>query len=434
VHRSSPSIAGLAAALAKAQAELVNPEKSLTATIRSDERGRTEQTFRYASLSSGLDIVRKTLGQHEIATVQTTAIDQAAGVVNLTTVLAHASGEWIASDWPVCAIADMATPHRMGAALTYARRYALFTLVGIAGEDDLDAPDLSTPSNPMLEPGNPKADGNGRLNGGHNPAQRAVVGRDGKIHPNIAKSMLGPEASGQLRDRLLGELNILACGDDAAIWAHRSLVEKNKLTAADALRVEERFQARLASFATPGAAEPRSSGGVAQPLTMHSNDPAEKPKTRSRSKVIDKSALALPEPRRIRDRDHVRYVAKQPCLVCGRQPSDAHHLRFAQSRAMGRKVSDEFTVPLCRGHHREVHRSDDEGAWWRKAGIDPMLRARALWLMTHPLPTTDKTDINGATSSAPIGSDQRIDKPDRSVRRRGSNYKTKPIVAAVGSQ
>jgi hypothetical protein len=145
VHRSSPSIASLAAALAKAQAELVNPEKSLTATIRSDGPGKADQTFRYASLSSGLDIVRKTLGQHEIATVQTTAIDQTAGVVNLTTVLAHASGEWIASDWPVCAVADTATPRRMGAALTYARRYALFTLVGIAGEDDLDAPDLVTP-------------------------------------------------------------------------------------------------------------------------------------------------------------------------------------------------------------------------------------------------------------------------------------------------
>ena len=84
--------------------------------------------------------MRKTLGQHEIATVQTTALDQSAGMVNLTTMLAHASGEWIASDWPVCAIADMAYPQRMGAALTYARRYALFTLVGIAGEDDLDAP------------------------------------------------------------------------------------------------------------------------------------------------------------------------------------------------------------------------------------------------------------------------------------------------------
>src|SRR5260221_772929 len=142
MHRSSESVAALASALAKAQAELINPEKSLTATIRNGRAGEGERTFRYARLSSGLDIVRKTLGQHEIATVQTTAIDQTAGVVNLTTMLAHASGEWIASDWPVCSVGDMASPHRMGAALTYARRYALFTLVGIAGEDDLDAPDL----------------------------------------------------------------------------------------------------------------------------------------------------------------------------------------------------------------------------------------------------------------------------------------------------
>src|SRR6266481_2095117 len=143
MHRSSESVAALAAALAKAQAELVNPEKSLTATIKTIGPGETRRTFRYAPLSSGLDIVRKTLGQHEIATIQTTAVDQAAGLVNLTTVLAHASGEWIASDWPVCPIAEIASPHRMGAALTYARRYALFTLVGIAGEDDLDAPDLA---------------------------------------------------------------------------------------------------------------------------------------------------------------------------------------------------------------------------------------------------------------------------------------------------
>jgi hypothetical protein len=140
--RCSESVAALAAALAKAQAELVNPEKSLTATIRSGKPGEGERSFRYAPLSSGLDIVRKTLGQHEIATVQATAIDPTVGMVNLTTMLAHASGEWIASDWPVCPVAETANPHRMGAALTYARRYALFTLVGIAGEDDLDAPDI----------------------------------------------------------------------------------------------------------------------------------------------------------------------------------------------------------------------------------------------------------------------------------------------------
>ena len=116
MQRSSPSIGTLASALAKAQGELVNPEKSLVATIRRDGPKGTEQTFRYAPLSSGLDIVRKVLGQHEIATVQTTSIDRGAGIINLTTVLAHASGEWIASDWPVCAVSETATPRRMGAA------------------------------------------------------------------------------------------------------------------------------------------------------------------------------------------------------------------------------------------------------------------------------------------------------------------------------
>jgi hypothetical protein len=170
--RSSPSIASLAAALAKAQAELVNPEKSLVGTITSGPGEGAERPFRYAPLSSGLDIVRKTLGQHEIATVQTTAIDQLAGIVNLTTTLAHSSGEWIASDWPVCAIAQTAQPHRMGAALTYARRYALFTLVGIAGEDDLDAPDLtdSTPETKKVRIN--------RKSGGNGTGSDGVAGRD----------------------------------------------------------------------------------------------------------------------------------------------------------------------------------------------------------------------------------------------------------------
>src|ERR1700733_3388276 len=172
MQRSSESIASLAAALAKAQIELVNPEKSLVATLSSDDPKRGERVFRYASLSSGLDIVRKVLGQHEIATVQTTSVDQAAGFINLTTVLAHASGEWIASDWPVCAVSETAIPHRVGAALTYARRYALFTLVGITGEDDLDAPDLIMPTNQTSAPAksarrNLSGQSHGRLNGGH---------------------------------------------------------------------------------------------------------------------------------------------------------------------------------------------------------------------------------------------------------------------------
>ena len=432
MHRSSESIASLAAALAKAQAELTNPEKSLVATIHPQSRGEAERSFRYAPLSSGLDIVRKTLGLDEIATVQTTAIDQTAGTVNLTTVLAHASGEWIASDWPVCAISETATPRRMGAALTYARRYALFTLVGIAGEDDVDAPDLLPPQQQTSRPQAPRGDGNSRLKGGqlHSP-QRGVARRDGKLQSNPTEPPLGPEALATLRDQLLGEINELASGDQAALWAHRSLSEKNKLTAADALRVEEAFEARLASFVKPDADEPQSEGAVAQPQTAHTPYPAKGPKTKSRSMAIDKSVLALAEPRRVRDRDHVRYVAKHPCLVCGRQPSDPHHLRFTQSRALGRKVSDEFTVPLCRGHHREVHHCSDEAAWWSKAGINPTVTARALWLQTRPLPTTsDKIGIGGTISSAAVGSDDRNSEGDRPVSRRRPNHKTKPIIAA----
>jgi len=152
MHRSSESIGAIAAALAKAQLELTNPEKSLVATIRSSFPRESDRTFRYAPLSSGLEIVRKSLGRHEIATVQTTEIDRDAGLVRLTTVLAHSSGEWLSSDWPVCPISDTGSPQRMGTALTYARRYALFTLVGIAGEDDLDAPEIGNPHDEATKP------------------------------------------------------------------------------------------------------------------------------------------------------------------------------------------------------------------------------------------------------------------------------------------
>ena len=139
MHRSSESVAAIATALAKAQTELSNPEKAMVGTVY-NARSDSPQSFRYASLSSGLDIIRKTLGGQQIAIAQTTDIDRANGTVNLTTVLLHTSGEWISSDWPVCQLSETSAPRRMGAALTYARRYALFTMVGIAGEDDLDAP------------------------------------------------------------------------------------------------------------------------------------------------------------------------------------------------------------------------------------------------------------------------------------------------------
>src|SRR6266487_5445118 len=237
MHRCSESIGAIAAALAKAQAELTNPEKSLIASIPSPLPREGEKTFRYASLASGLDIVRKSLGQHEIATVQTTAIDQDSGQIRLTTLLAHASGEWISSDWPVCPISEMATPHRMGAALTYARRYALFALVGIAGEDDLDAPDiLSEPAPDTPDDINPSA-----------PSSRKRP--NGSIHkPRQPKPVLAAEPSAALRDLLIAEMIELKDGDDVALWAHRRLPAKNTLTAGDARCVETACQAVLSAL------------------------------------------------------------------------------------------------------------------------------------------------------------------------------------------
>src|SRR6478752_2883170 len=164
MQSASQTISKIAAALAKAQSEIANPEKLLTATIESPFPREGQRTFRYASLASGLDIVRKCLGQHEIATVQSTAIDWDSGLIRLTTTLVHASGEWVSSDWPVCPATETAAPHRMGAALTYARRYALFTLVGIAGEDDLDAPDLVVQSVPPSPQNGAPASKSGSIN------------------------------------------------------------------------------------------------------------------------------------------------------------------------------------------------------------------------------------------------------------------------------
>jgi hypothetical protein len=403
MHRSSESVAALASALAKAQAELVNPEKSLTATIRSGRPGEGERSFRYAPLASGLDIVRKTLGQHEIATVQTTAIDKETGVVNLSTMLAHASGEWIASDWPVCAVAETANPQRMGAALTYARRYALFTLVGIAGEDDLDAPDLcAAPPTTAARTGAgsgelrfpPPSDGNGRTRA----AARAA-----------SAPFLSSDESAALRDRLLGEIAGLQSQESATNWAQGALAAKNRLSAGDAKLLEEAFEKRLSELLPSESAEvvnvdpsERFSAGG------HEIDEMDEP---SADQVgIDKSVLTVAAPRRYRNRDHLRFVMQQPCLLCGRKPSDAHHIRFVQPRALGRKASDEFAVPLCRSHHRAVHRAGDEKAWWKQAGIDPIKVARKLWKHTRidegriePEPTAQ-----GATADRPAKSDDPV--------------------------
>ena len=387
MHRSSQSISNLAGALAKAQIELVNPEKSLTATIQSAGQGGKEQTFRYASLSSGLDIVRKTLGQHEIATVQTTAVDQTTGLINLTTLLAHASGEWIASDWPVCSVIETETPHRMGAALTYARRYALFTLVGIAGEDDLDAPDIAAAIAQKSESAKPitsshKTDGTTRPTAAA-PATKLRKGQEA----HRAKPALAADLSAALRQQLVAEISDLGSSDDAALWAHRAMARKNALTAADAQQVEEAFRAKLMTL-TASVEDHAPHEDTKSPAAQMSTQSIASPQPHANG--IDKSVLTLPEPRRIRDREHVRSVMRNGCLVCGRTPSDAHHLRFTQKRALGRKVSDEFTVPLCRGHHRELHRHGDETDWWTRLRLDPIAAARTLWLKSHPLPERTK--------------------------------------------
>ena len=390
MQRSSESIAKLASALAKAQIELVNPEKTLVGTVYPEGERQEGRSFNYASLASGLEIVRKTLGQHEIATVQTTAIDEPAQIVKLTTVLAHSSGEWIASDWPVCAVAETATPRRMGAALTYARRYALFTLVGIAGEDDLDAPDLPAPTGETSAPNTQNGTSTGTGSGTGNGTWRRKGGihdqrarHSAKTNPVPPKQSLSAEESAALCEQLLAGLTGLATADDAALWAKQMLPEKNKLTSPDAQRIEEAFAAKLASAEAAHLGEVVPSRNAQSDVRSPKRRPATQASMREK-KGIDKSMLSFPEPRRVRDRAHLKYVAQQPCLVCGRIPCDAHHLRFTQSRALGKKVSDEFTVPLCRGHHREVHRSGDEAGWWSRAAIDTVAAARRLWIETHP--------------------------------------------------
>ncbi len=394
MQRSSETIGAIAAALAKAQGELTNPEKSLTATIRAMNPRDHDQTFRYAALSSGLDIVRKALGGHEIATVQTTAIDKEAGLICLTTTLAHSSGEWLSSEWPVCPTAETAAPRRMGAALTYARRYALFTLVGIAGEDDLDAPDLvegAKADAPKKD--SAAADRNGvttRLRPAEageqrTPATSALTGREKAVRP--ARTVLGPDQSAVLREQLLGDIGQLQSADEAADWVHKNLAAKNMLIDVDADAVEAGFRERLAKIEVAAADRQGEANSVpaieaaptvGEPFVTAMNAAAAAPiilpsSPRIRFRRVTAKTI------RLRDKEHCQYVASQPCIVFGRTPSEAHHIRFAQPRALGRKVSDEYTVPVCRLHHRELHGYGDEASWWAAVSIDPLPIALELW-------------------------------------------------------
>jgi hypothetical protein len=388
MHRSSETIGAIAAALAKAQGELSNPEKSLIATIRSPFPREGHRTFRYASLASGLDIVRKSLGQNEIATVQTTAIDQETGQIRLTTLLAHASGEWISSDWPVCPISETAAPHRMGAALTYARRYALFALVGIAGEDDLDAPDLATEPAPAVE-------------ASIAPGPTVRRPRNGTVHqPRQRRPVLAGEPSATLRDLLVAEIGELANADDLALWAHRQLPAKNTLSAEDARVVEVAYQSRL-DAANREAQSDQIPDSTPVPASASSENGAGEDHDSDRQE-LSKGQTVTPLRKEVRRRNkaHLAFVAAQPCLVCQRSPGDAHHLKFAQPRTLGRKVSDEFTVPLCRDHHRDLHRYGNEQAWWANASIEPLEAAKDLWDATLGAKVSKGRDAIGVSGEA----------------------------------
>jgi hypothetical protein len=305
-------------------------------------------------------------------------------MVNLTTTLAHASGEWIASDWPVCPIVETANPQRMGAALTYARRYALFTLVGIAGEDDLDAPDLCdgphSPTSSADEHSLKRTDGQPRV-----PPRKPGNGQHRNSMHGQRLAPLGPEQSAALREKLLTELGTLTSADLTAIWAQQALPAKNSLAAADAKLVEDAFEHRLSELASSQSAEAADDRATTMLVDLagaHAT-PVQGNADPDQPDGINKSMLILATPRRYRNREHLRYVAQQACLICGRKQSDPHHLRYLQPRALGRKASDEFAVPLCRSHHRAVHRAGDEQAWWKAAGIDPVKIARQLWRQTR---------------------------------------------------
>lgn len=366
MQRSSETISQIAGALARAQAELENPEKLLTATIVSPFPQEGSRTFRYASLASGLDIARKCLSKHEIATVQATTIEAETGLIKLTTTLLHTSGEWIASDWPVCGAADTAAPHRMGAALTYARRYALFTLVGLAGEDDLDAPDAGAAAPAQTEP---------KIW----PEPRARPSRGVLNRPPV----LARRPSAELRERLLTQLGEVASDEDLLAWVNVSLPLKNTLVEADARAVEGAYQMKLEEAARfeLNMAQPKDAlpGEPAQ-AKQHVRGDTEEARAHEGEIQERQVGLAYPkEPPVKRSKAHLLFIRGQPCLLCKQVPSDAHHIKFAQPRALGRKVSDEFTVPLCRSHHQALHQHGNERTWWANMQISPLPIANELW-------------------------------------------------------
>lgn len=299
-----------------------------------------------------------------VGAIQSTRIEQVTGQIHLTTLLAHASGKWISSDLPVCACKEVEAPHRIGAALTYARRYALFALVGIAGEDDLDAPDVMTGSPAARDP-------------------ETLLGPKGKPSGRVMNRppMLAPERSAELLDRLLGEL-ALQEGGVSCLPGPRSASRSRTPS----------WRQTLACLRPPtrrGSSKPPFPISIWQISILCQrlddfylrNILRRSPATLTHLPVPgEQTGLAFPkEPPRRRSKDHLAFIRSQGCLVCQKTPADAHHLKFAQPRTLDRKVSDEFTVPLCRSHHQSLHRHGGERAWWTNLQISPLPIAKQLW-------------------------------------------------------
>ena len=235
-----------------------------------------------------------------------------------------------------------------------------------------------------------------------------MVGNGLRRKPRPSKPVLDADASRAVRDELVNEIAVLDAADAAIEWAGQNLGAKNTLTAEDASIVEAAFRDRMqvlepevyspsqapSDLPTPPAEtapQPGSTGSAIPAAAADARALARKPPRPrkiqgSRIRIEGADNLTSVKLRRSRDKDHLRFIAIQPCTVCGRQPCEAHHLRFAQPRALGRRVSDEFTVPLCRVHHRELHRQGDERAWWNKANIDPMPIALRFWQHTRGVP------------------------------------------------
>jgi ERF superfamily/Protein of unknown function (DUF968) len=331
----------------------------------------------------------------------------------------------MSSDWPVCPVSDTTDPQRMGAALTYARRYALFALVGIAGEDDLDAPNLAN------SPQQPREvnDVVGQEPSLH-PASARRVAREALL-PHTRKSHLpgqaelAPDRSAALRTQMMSELETLTDENALTAWADKTLRLKNRLVRSDAEEIETAFAARAQQLAaldvapgTPAEAGAESATAVSKPRRL---GPQRRSASAASAELDGRAATAVPKRLRLRDKDHLKFVTTQPCLICGRTPADPHHLRFAEHPALGSKVSDDFTVPLCRMHHRQAHWHGNERAWWEQQRLDPLPIAATLWAKSRAIHTA------GVNNSA-----ESIDAPEASAAAReketSSNYETNPIL------